>query len=129
MTLTLTPPNLTETSAAATPVGPEPTPVRREPWPSVSNPAPTPLRNPSAILNRAMHQADDYVVSLEYLDSKGQRTRRVMSPIRFVGKNRVLGLCLGRCEPRQFYLDRCQNITLHHANQFVMPVPIEVLTN
>lgn len=77
------------------------------------------------ILRRAMQQPDDLVVSMEYLDSKGQRTRRVVSPIRFVGKGRFLGLCLGRCEPRQFQLDRCDNLKIQSAVNYVMPVPIE----
>lgn len=93
------------------------------------NPEAKPPRSTSnlwtRLLRRAMHQSDDLVVSMEYVDSKGQLTRRVVSPIRFVGKGRFLGLCLGRCEPRQFQLDRCAKISLQPANQFVMPVPIE----
>ncbi|MFK7734835.1 MAG: hypothetical protein AB8B50_02335 [Pirellulaceae bacterium] len=77
------------------------------------------------LLQRAMYQADDVVVSLEYFDSKGLRTRRVVSPIRFVGKDRFLALCLCRGEPRQFYLKRCENLALRNANDYVMPVAIE----
>jgi predicted DNA-binding transcriptional regulator YafY len=79
------------------------------------------------ILLMAMHSPDDYVVSLEYLDSKGAVTRRVVSPIRFLSGGRLLGLCLCREEPRQFYLDRCRNVKLCRAADFVMPVPVTVI--
>ena len=79
------------------------------------------------ILLMAMYSPDDYVVSLEYLDSKGAATRRVVSPIRFLSGGRFLGLCLCREEPRQFYMNRCQNVKLCRASDFVMPVPVTVI--
>lgn len=75
-----------------------------------------------AIINRAMLQSDDLVIELEYVDTKGNRTIRVVSPIRFMGTDRFLGLCLCRCEPRQFHLDRCSNVRLRPATAYVMPV-------
>ena len=62
------------------------------------------------LIHRAMHQSDDLVVEFDYIDSKGTQTHRVVSPIRFLGRDRFLALCLNREEPRQFYLDRCQNV-------------------
>ena len=79
------------------------------------------------ILLMAMHSPDDYVVSLEYLDSKGAATRRIVSPIRFLPGGRFLGLCLCREEPRQFYMNRCRNVKLCRASDFVMPVPVTVI--
>jgi predicted DNA-binding transcriptional regulator YafY len=76
------------------------------------------------ILSEAMQRPDDLVVQLEYEDAKGRKTTRVISPIRFVAPGRFLGLCLCRCEPRQFYLNRCSNMRLRSATDFVMPVPI-----
>lgn len=76
------------------------------------------------MLNIAMRQPEDIVVQLDYVDSKGHKTTRVVSPIRFLGSQRFLGLCLCRCEPRQFHLDRCSNIRLRQAIDFVMPVPM-----
>lgn len=76
----------------------------------------------NAILNRAMHDCDRYVIKLDYTDSKGQTTRRVVSPIRFLGGNRMLALCLCREAPRQFHLNRCQNVRLCPAEQVMMPV-------
>ncbi len=80
-------------------------------------------------LSIAMQASDDYVVSLEYVDSKGGVTRRVVSPIRFLSGGRFLGLCLCREEPRQFYMNRCRNVKLCRASDFVMPVPVVVVSD
>jgi predicted DNA-binding transcriptional regulator YafY len=69
-----------------------------------------------------MHQPDDLVVEFDYTDARGNATHRVVSPIRFLGPDRFLGLCLSREEPRQFYLERCRNVRLAPAVEFVMPV-------
>ena len=74
------------------------------------------------LLTRAMQCPDDLVLSMEYVDAKGVRTQRIVSPIRFLPSGRFLGLCLCRCEPRQFNLDRCSNLKLCFAADFVMPV-------
>lgn len=76
------------------------------------------------LLRRAMHASDDLVISLEYVDSKGHKTRRVVSPIRFAAAGQFLALCLCRCEPRYFDIRRCSNIQLKRAEDYVMPVPI-----
>lgn len=73
-------------------------------------------------IHRAMHDPDELVVTFEYCDAKGATTRRVVSPIRFLGENRFLALCLSREEPRQFYLDRCRDVRLARAADFLMPV-------
>lgn len=78
------------------------------------------------MLMRAMQQADDLVIRMEYLDAKGRKTTRIVSPIRFLSGDRFLGLCLCRCEPRQFHLSRCDNLQLKLAIDFVMPVPISI---
>jgi len=76
------------------------------------------------LMERAMRQCDDLVVEFDYCDSKGAATHRVVSPIRFLGSNRLLGLCLSREEPRQFHLDRCSNVRIALAANFLMPVPL-----
>lgn len=73
-------------------------------------------------LSLAMQSPDDLVVKLEYVDAKGNRSVRIVSPIRYLPSGRFLGLCLCRGEPRQFHLDRCSKIELRHASQYVMPV-------
>lgn len=74
------------------------------------------------LIYRAMHQSDDLVVEFDYTDAGGVATHRVVSPIRFLGRERFLALCLSREEPRQFYLERCQNVRLERAAEFLMPV-------
>ena len=74
------------------------------------------------LIHRAMYQSDDLVIEFDYCDAKGVATHRVVSPIRFLGNNRFLALCLSREEPRQFYLAHCQNVRLEPAANFLMPV-------
>ena len=74
------------------------------------------------LLLKAMSHADHFVVSLDYVDSKGERTHRVVSPIRFLKDGRFLALCLCREEPRQFHLDRCTNISLQRSEDVLMPM-------
>lgn len=80
------------------------------------------------LLQRAMFDSENYVVEMVYSDSKGNRTRRNVSPIRFVGKDRFLGLCLCREEPRQFYLSRCEEVRLVPATDVIMPMPMEIIS-
>ena len=74
------------------------------------------------IINKSMQCDDDWVIEFTYQDSKGIKSKRVVSPIRFVGGDRFLALCLSREEPRQFRLDRCNNVTLKPAWDYVMPL-------
>jgi predicted DNA-binding transcriptional regulator YafY len=76
------------------------------------------------LLKKAMQNPDDFVIAFEYLDNEGIRTKRVVSPIRFLAENRFLALCLCREEPRQFHLDRCFQIELVRAQDVLMPVPM-----
>lgn len=77
------------------------------------------------ILRRAMQDSDNYVIEMEYCDASGNRTRRVVSPIRFVGNYRFLGLCLCREAPRQFQLSKCENVRLIASADVLMPLQIE----
>lgn len=76
------------------------------------------------ILRRAMQDSDNYVIEMDYCDVNGKRTRRAVSPIRFVGSERFLGLCLCREAPRQFQLSRCENVRLIPASEVLMPMPL-----
>lgn len=73
---------------------------------------------------RAMQDYDNWVVEFEYCDSRGNVSRRIVSPIRYLSSNRFLGLCLSREEPRQFCLSRCRKLELRRACDYVMPVPL-----
>ena len=77
-----------------------------------------------SIIQKSILNGDQWVVVFRYRDSKGNLTNRVVSPIRFLGDNRFLGLCLSREEPRQFYFDRCEDVQLRPAWDYVMPVAI-----
>lgn len=79
-------------------------------------------RNVVGLVGRVMQQSDDLVVVFEYSAADGTTTRRVVSPIRFLDKNRFLGLCLSREEPRQFHISRCRNVRVDLAMNYVMPV-------
>ena len=76
------------------------------------------------MLRQAMRDTDNYVIEMDYDDVKGNRTHRFVSPIRFMGSYRFLGLCLCREQPRQFQLSRCKNIRLVNASEVLMPVPM-----
>ena len=78
----------------------------------------------NSILRRAMQDSDRYVIEMDYADAKGNRTHRFVSPIRFMGSYRFLGLCLCREQPRQFQLSRCKNIRLVPACDILMPAPL-----
>lgn len=91
--------------------------------PSVPRP-----RSVEQLLRIAMLDSDTWVVEMEYADSKGKRTRRTISPIRFAAPGRILGLCLCREEPRQFHLSRCKNFRLIPADEVIMPVPMVELS-
>ena len=85
------------------------------------------MPKPIPIIARAIQQADDLVVVFDYLDAKGNATRRVVSPYRFLGETHFLGLCLTREEPRQFQISRCHNLKIDLAINYVMPVVAEDL--
>lgn len=75
----------------------------------------------------AMDAHDEFVLNLTYRDQKGNLTRRVVSPTQLVGDNAFRALCLCREEPRMFYFDQCEDASLLHANDVLMPVQIEIL--
>lgn len=81
----------------------------------------------AGLVSRVMQQTDDLVIVLDYSGKDGSVTRRVVSPIRFVGADRFLALCLSREEPRQFYLSQCRNVRVDLAANYTMPVAIEFL--
>lgn len=75
----------------------------------------------------AMQCQDDFVLELTYTDKRGAKTRRTVSPVRFVDQHQFAALCLCREEPRCFYFARCSDVLLVHASEVVMPVEIETL--
>ena len=43
------------------------------------------------ILRQAMSDCDNYVIEMDYDDAKGNRTHRIVSPIRFIGQLPIPG--------------------------------------
>ena len=76
------------------------------------------------LLRKAMICPDDFVVEMRYRDSRGNETRRIVSPIRFLSSGKFLGLCLCKEEPRQFNMERCFELAIRPAYDYVMPVPL-----
>jgi predicted DNA-binding transcriptional regulator YafY len=75
-------------------------------------------------IQTAIDDSDTFVIAMDYRDAKGGKTHRVVSPIRFLGNDRFLGLCLCREEPRQFYLDRCSEVRLMQSADVLMAVAV-----
>ena len=79
------------------------------------------------VLSKAMQDPDNWVVQVTYTDSKGKKTNRVVSPIRFVESDKVLALCLAREEPRLLKLEKCSDLRLVRADSVLMPVALSEL--
>ena len=90
----------------------------------LASPNPNLSNRIAGLVSRVMQQTDDLVIVLEYLGKNGSITRRVVSPIRFIGTDRFLALCLSREEPRQFYLNNCRNVRVDLAANYTMPVEL-----
>ena len=78
-------------------------------------------------VSMAMQAQDDWVLSIVYTTRDGTKTRRIVSPIRFIGQDKFEALCLCREEPRHFIFAQCEDVQLVHASEVLMPVEIEVL--
>ena len=77
------------------------------------------------LIDVAMLDHDRFVVEFVYCDARGNRTRRVVSPIRFAEAGQTfIGLCLSREEPRQFAINRIREVSLRPAHDYLMPVPL-----
>ena len=74
----------------------------------------------------AMRDPDTWVVRLQYKDSKGVVTIRVVSPVR-IEDDAVLALCLAREECRLFKLEQVSQVELVRSSDVLMPVEIITL--
>ena len=95
--------------------------------PQIARPSRNVTNRIAGLVSRVMQQTDDLVIVLEYSGKDGTVTRRVVSPIRFVGPDRFLALCLSREEPRQFYLSQCRSVRVDLAANYTMPVERELV--
>lgn len=80
-------------------------------------------------ISMAMRDPDRWCIKMRYVSAKSVTTIRTVSPIRWLDErnSEFLALCLGREEPRRFVTDRCSGIELVHADDVLMPEPIEEL--
>jgi predicted DNA-binding transcriptional regulator YafY len=84
------------------------------------------LRRRGRLIAQAMRDPDNQVIDMVYVDSKGNRTERIVSPIRWEGGGSMfMALCLGREEPRLFKTMNCSGVLLKPAHEVQMPEPIE----
>ena len=74
------------------------------------------------MIEQAMIDHDDWVIEMQYTNKKGETATRIVSPIRYMGSDRFMALCLCREEPRVFQISQCSNIALRPAWDYVMPV-------
>jgi len=79
------------------------------------------LRRKRRMLLQAMHDPEELVVRFTYIDFHKKKTTRVVSPIQFVSRTDFVALCLTREEPRRFNSERCRDMWLDYAREYVMP--------
>ena len=92
------------------------------------DPDPHPHLSLQQVIWRCMKAPDHYVMEIDYADSAGQCTRRIISPTRFgAHKKTMMALCLGREEVRHFQLGRIRAFRLVLASDVLMPSPIITL--
>ncbi len=92
---------------------------------TIHDQTPIPEISQHASIAVAMSSPEDWALKLIYRDKNDHLTTRFVSPIRYLGPERFLALCLCREEPRQFYLNRCVSIQLVPACTLTMPMPME----
>lgn len=78
------------------------------------------------VIHRAMKDPDSWIVDIVYKDSSGIRSKRAVSPIKYVGADMV-ALCLCRQEPRRFRMSQIQSATLRSSADAMMPEQIILL--
>lgn len=74
-------------------------------------------------LHRAKHDPDRWVCRIVYRDSKGERTRRTVSPTRFWktnGSQLMSALDIGREESRAFTVSQIESCELVDASEVLM---------
>ena len=75
--------------------------------------------NTADAIRHAIRQ--ELVVEFDYADTNGNLTHRAVSPIRFLGPDKFLALCLTREEPRTFFVNRCFNHQSFKYHDYLMP--------
>ena len=78
---------------------------------------------------QATRQSDPerWVKAIRYEDRWSLADERIVSPIRFIARDAVLALCLGRESPRRFSFDGIKEVRLMAAHEAVMPSPVTMV--
>ncbi|QDV84962.1 WYL domain-containing protein [Planctomycetes bacterium TBK1r] len=72
-------------------------------------------------LSLAMQDPDRWACRIIYQDRDGKRTKRLISPIRWIAKKQnLLALCINREEPRHFTITGIQSVELVDASDVLM---------
>lgn len=76
---------------------------------------------------QATRQSDPerWVKAIRYEDRWSLADERIVSPIRFIARDAVLALCLGRESPRRFSFDGIKEVRLMTAHEAEMPSPVQ----
>lgn len=75
------------------------------------------------LIYRAMQNADTLAIELDYIDAKGQRSRRRCSPVRRTGRDSMLMMCLTAGQPRQMKVSGISSVRLIKASDVLIPEP------
>lgn len=79
-----------------------------------------------SIIDAAMRNPDEHSAEIEYRDQWGDCTKRIVSPIRWLGSRKAfLALCTGREEPRRFETHRVLSAKLISSADVMMPGNVE----
>lgn len=78
-----------------------------------------------SMVAKVIQRSDSFVLWFRYRDTKGNATKRAVSPYRLYGDDRFVGLCLVREQARQFDLRRCENLQIGLSSEVLMPIESE----
>lgn len=81
-------------------------------------------RDLTIAINETMRSPEELALVIHYLDKEKKLTRRVVSPIRWAGKEAFLALCLCRETPRRFDVAGVYAFYVMDAADVLMPVEI-----
>lgn len=85
------------------------------------------LTKSQALLNVAMEAPEQFVAAIKYLDSRGNVTERIVSPIRYLTPRLVSVYCLGREAPRSLRISGMLQVRLKITSDVLAPEAIRNL--
>ena len=82
------------------------------------------LNEVEKIVRRAVMDVDQHAVELVYVDRRGCRTRRTVSPDRIIDDESFAAMDLSRGGHRQFQFGRVESARLVPAHEVFAPTPL-----